>query len=111
VTLMEEDRQSRLLGNAAGIVILTILGMIAGFTFGVIRSWIGPHDQFQQLGLFVSGGFVGSVLGLGLAIVLAVLDRRSFRSLKKTMIVVAVTAVVFWAIVTLLRDLRANGTL
>jgi hypothetical protein len=108
---MEDDRQSRLLGNAAGIVILTIVGMMAGFTFGVIRSWIGPHDPFQQLGLVVSGGFVGTVLALGLAIVFAALERRSFRSIKKTMVVVAVTAVVFWAIVTLLRDLVANGTL
>ena len=108
---MEEDRQSRLLGNAAGIVILTIIGMMAGFTFGVVRSWIGQHDPFEQLGLVVSGGFVGTVLALGLAIVLAVLERGSFRSLKKTMIIVAVTAVVFWAIATLLRDLKANGTL
>lgn len=108
---MEKDRQSRLLGNAAGIVILTIIGMMAGFTFGVIRSWIGPHDPFAQIGLVVSGGFVGTVLGLGLGIVLAVLERGSFRSLKKTMAVIAVTAVVIWAVVTLLRDLVANGTL
>jgi hypothetical protein len=108
---MEQDHQSRLLGNAAGIVIVTIVGMMAGLTFGVVRSWIGQHDSFQQLGLVVSGGFVGTVLALGLAIVFAVLERGSFRSLKKTMVVVAVTGVVFWAIVTLLRDLKANGTL
>jgi hypothetical protein len=108
---MEEEREPRLLGNAAGIVIMTIVGMMAGFAFGVVRSWIGRHDPFAQLALVVSGGFIGTVLGLGLAIVLAVLERGSFRSLKKTMAVVAVTAVVLWAIVTLLRDLVANGTL
>jgi hypothetical protein len=103
--------EPRLLGNAAGIVILTIIGMMAGFAFGAARSWIGPHDPFQQLGLVVSSGFTGTVLGLGLAIVLAVLERGSFRSLKKMMAVIAVTAVVIWAIVTLLRDLVDNGTL
>jgi hypothetical protein len=103
--------EPRLLGNGVGIAIFTIGGMLAGFLFGMIRSWIGPQDQFRQLGLVVSGGFVGTVLGLGLAIVLAVLDRGSFRSLKKTMAVVAVTAVVLWAIMTLLRDLVASGTL
>jgi hypothetical protein len=103
--------EPRLLGNAAEVVILTIGGMMAGLAFGVIRSWIGPHDPFQQLRQVISGGFVGTVLGLGLAIVLAVLERGSFRSLKKTMAVVAVTAVVLWAIITLLRDLVANGTL
>jgi hypothetical protein len=108
---MQENRQSRLLGNAAGVVILAIVGMMAGFIFGLIRSWIGRHDPFEQIGTVVSGGFVGTVLGLGLAIVLAVMERGSFRSLKKTMAVVAVAAVVLWAIITLLRDLAANGTL
>jgi hypothetical protein len=107
---MKSD-EPRLLGNAASIVIFTIAGMMAGLGFGVIRSWIGPHDPFRQIGQVVSGGFVGSVLGLGLAIVLAVLERGSFRSVKKTMAVIAVTAVVLWAIITLLRDLVANGTL
>jgi hypothetical protein len=103
--------EPRLLGNAAGIVILTIAGMMAGFAFGVARVWIWPRDPFQQLGAVVSSGFVGTVFGLGLGILLAVLERGSFRSLKKTMAVVAVTALVIWAIVTLLRDLIASGTL
>ena len=103
--------EPRLLGNAAGIVILTIVGMMAGFAFGMARVWIWPRDALQKLGVVASSGFVGTVFGLGLAILLAVLERGSFRSLKKTMAVVAVTAVVIWAIITLLRDLKANGTL
>jgi hypothetical protein len=106
-----EDRPSRLLGNAAGIVIVTIGGMLAGLAFGFIRSRIGPRDALVQLGSIVAGGFFGSVFGLGLAIMLAVLERGSFRSLKKTMGFIAVAAVVIWAIITLLRDLSANGTL
>src|SRR6516165_2912978 len=102
------SEEPRLLGNAVGIVILTIVGMMAGFGFGVARSWIGPRDPFHQLSVVVSSGFIGTVCGLGLAIVLAVLERGSFRSLKKMMAVVAVTAVVIWAIVTLLRDLVAS---
>ena len=106
-----EARGSRLLGNASGIVILTITIMLAGLAFGVIRSWIGPHDPFLEIGFVASGGFVGTLFGLGLAVVLSVLERGSFRSLKKTMGVIAVVAVVLWAIITLLRDLSANGTL
>lgn len=106
-----ESSRSRLLGNAAGVVILTIAGLMAGLLFGMIRSWIGPHDPFVQIGFVVSGGFVGSLLGLGLAVVLSVLERGSFRSLKKTMGVIAVAAIVLWAIITLLRDLSVNGSL
>ena len=106
-----EVRESRLLGNASGVVILPIAGLLAGMAFGVIRSWIGPPDAFVRIGFVTLGGFLGTVFGLGLAVVLVVLDRSSFRSLKKTMGVVAVAAVVLWAIITLLRDLSANGTL
>ncbi len=106
-----EVRQSRLLGNAAGVVVVTIAGLLAGLAFGVIRSWIGPPDALVQIGFVTLGGFLGTVFGLGLAVVLSVVERGSFRSLKKTMGVVAVAAVVLWAIVTLLRDLSANGTL
>jgi hypothetical protein len=106
-----EVRESRLLGNASGVVILPIAGLLAGLAFGVIRSWIGRPDALVQIGFVTLGGFLGTVFGLGLAVVLALLDRSSFRSLKKTMGVVAVAAVVLWAIITLLRDLSANGTL
>jgi hypothetical protein len=105
---MEEERQSRLLGNAAGFVILTIGGLLGGLAFGVFRSWIGPQDPFRQLGYVVSGGVIGTVMAVGLAVLLTVLERGSFRSLKKTMAVVAVTAVVLWAAITLLRELTRS---
>jgi hypothetical protein len=104
-----EDRQPRLLGNAAGVVILTIAGLLGGLGFGYLRSWAGMRDQLAQIGLIASGGFFGSVFGLALAIVLAVLERGSFRSLGKTMTVVAVAAVVLWAIIILCREFLAHG--
>ena len=106
-----EIQRSRLLGNASGVVILPIAGLIGGLAFGMFRAWIAPRDPLLQVGIVATGGFMGTVFGLGLAVMLAVLERGSFRSLKKTMGVVAVTAVVLWAIITLLRDLSANGTL
>ncbi len=103
-----EDRGPRLLGNAAGVVIITIVGLLGGLAFGVLRAWLLRRDELENLALVVTAGFFGSVFGLGLAIVLAVLDRGSFRSLKKTMAVVAVTAVVLWAIVVLAREFLAK---
>jgi hypothetical protein len=100
-----EKVEPRLLGNAVGIAILTIGGMMAGLGYGFIRSWIMRIDPFIQIGQVVSGGVVGTLIGLGLAILLAARERGSFRSLKKTMAFVAVTGVVIWAISTLLRAL------
>ena len=99
------SQESRLLGNAAGFVILTISGMLVGLACGLIWSWFGRHDPFRQIGQVVSGGIVGTVIGLGLAILLAARQRGSFRSVKKTMVFIAATALVVWAINTLLRTL------
>ena len=103
-----EDREPRLLGNAAGVVIITIVGLLGGLAFGFLRAWLVQRDALENLAFVVTGGFFGSVFGLGLAIVLAVLERGSFRSLKKTMVLVAVTAVVLWAIVVLVREFLAK---
>lgn len=97
--------ESRLLGNAAGAVILTIAGMMAGLGAGLMWSWMEGFDPFRQLGQVVSGGVVGMVIGLGLAILLVARQRGTFRSLKGTMAFIAVVAVVAWAIVSLLRVL------
>ncbi len=99
--------ESRLLGNAAGVVILTIAGLMAGLAFGFVRSWIGPVDPLVQVGQVVSGGIVGSVIGLGLAILLAARERDAFRSVKKTMAFAAVTAIVVWAIIAVMRVVNA----
>jgi hypothetical protein len=100
-----QNAEPRLLGNAAGIAILTIGGMIAGLSFGFMKSKILWSDELLQLSQVVSGGIIGSVIGLGLAILLAARERGSFRSLKKTMVFIAALAVVVWATSTLLRVL------
>jgi len=103
-----DDREPRLLGNAAGVVIITIVGLLGGLAFGFIRARLVPREPLENLSFVVTGGFFGSVFGLGLAIVLAALERGSFRSLKKTMGLVAVTAVVLWAIIVLVREFLAK---
>jgi ABC-type sugar transport system permease subunit len=97
--------EPRLLGNAAGIAILTIGGMMAGLGFGFIKSRILWSHELLQLSQVVSGGIIGTVIGLGLAILLAARERGSFRSLQKTMVFIAALAVVVWATSTLLRVL------
>ncbi len=99
---MESDRP-RLLGNAGGVVILTIGGMLAGLGFGLCWSWLGGDDPFRRIGQVATGGFFGTVFGLGLAILLVARERGSFRSVKKTMVFIAAVAVVIWAVMALLR--------
>ena len=99
-----QSNESRLLGNAGGFVIFTIAGMMCGLLVGSVRSWLGPGDEFARIGWVVSGAVMGTVSGLGLAILLAARERGTFRSLKKTMAFVVVAAVVVWAIVWLLRE-------
>ncbi len=101
---MQND-ESRLLGNAVGIAILTIGGMMAGLGFGFFRAWLFRADEFSQINQVVTGGIIGTVIGLGLAILLAARERGSFRSLRKTMVFIAALAVVVWATSTLLRVL------
>ena len=81
-----------------GVVILTIGGMLAGLGFGVLRAWLLWSDPFVRIGQVVSGGVVGTVIGLGLSILLAARERGSFRSVKKTMLFIAAAAVVVWAV-------------
>jgi hypothetical protein len=87
---------------------MTIVGLLGGLAFGFLRAWLLRRDELENLAFVVTAGFFGSVFGLGLAIVLAVLERGSFRSLRKTMGLVAVTAVVLWAIVVLMREFLAK---
>jgi hypothetical protein len=100
-----QHREPRLLGNAVGVVILTIGGMLAGLGFGVFRAWLLWLDPFVQIAQVVSGGVIGTLIGLGLAILLAAHERGTFRSVKKTMVFIAAAAIVVWATFTLLRAL------
>jgi Ca2+/Na+ antiporter len=97
--------EPRLLENAAGAVILTIVGMLGGLACGLFWAWLRHEDAFRQIGQVVSGAIVGTIIGLGLAVLLAARQRGSFRSVKKTMVFIAAVAVVVWATNTLLRTL------
>ena len=96
-------RESRLRGNAAGVVILTICGMLGGLGLGLAWSWLEGDDPFRRIGQVATGGFFGTVFGLGLAILLVARERGSFRSVSKTMVFIAAAAVVVWAIMSLVR--------
>jgi hypothetical protein len=51
------------------------------------------------------------VFGAVVAVGVAVLERRRLYSLRRLMAYIVVIAVVLWAVIMLLRDLTANGTL
>jgi hypothetical protein len=92
-------------------VLLPILGMLGGIMLGAIRVKILHADEFAAVGYLVRGGFIGSVIGVVAAVIVAVLKRRDFTSVRKLMVLVLVAGVVLWAVITLIRDLVANGTL
>jgi len=106
-----ENSGSRLTRNASAFALFPILGMLGGLLLGAIRVWILRADEFAAIGYVVQGGFVGSVFGAVVAVGVAALERRSLTSLKKLMGFIVVVAVLLWAVITLLRDLAANGTL
>jgi hypothetical protein len=106
-----EHSESRLTRNASAMALFPILGMMGGILFGAFRVWIFSLDGLVGLRIVVQGGFVGSVLGAVVAVGFAALERRSLTSLQKLMGLIVVVAVLLWAVMTLLRDLAANGTL
>jgi len=93
------------------MALFPILGMMGGILLGAFRVWIIRADEFAAVSYVVQGGFIGSVLGAVVAVAFAALERRSLTSLKKLMGLIVIVAVLLWAVVTLLRDLTANGTL
>ncbi len=106
-----ERPSSSLTRNASLLIIFPIVGMMGGIVWGVIPVWVWGGDPFYQVKSIVVGGFVGSVLGAATAVLIAVLERGSITSLKKLMAIILVASVVFWAIISLLRTLVANGSL
>jgi len=93
------------------MALFPILGMMGGILLGAIRVWVLRADELAAVSYVVQGGFVGSVLGAMVAVGTAALERRSLTSLKRLMGFIVIVAVLLWAVITLLRDLAANGTL
>jgi len=106
-----ERSGSRLTRNASAMALFPILGMMGGILLGAIRVWVLRADELAAVSYVVQGGFVGSVLGAMVAVGTAALERRSLTSLKRLMGFIVIVAVLLWAVITLLRDLAANGTL
>jgi hypothetical protein len=102
---------SRLTRNASALALFPILGMLGGVVLGALRVWIVRTDELVAIGYIVKAGFIGSVVGVLVPVVLATLERESLTSVKKLMVLVAVASVVLWVIITLLGGLVANGTL
>jgi hypothetical protein len=106
-----ERSESRLNRNVSAMALFPILGMLGGILLGAIRVKMLSADEIAAVGYLVQGGFIGSALGVAVAVVFAAVERSTLTSLKKLMGTIVVIAVLLWALVTLLRDLVANGTL
>jgi hypothetical protein len=93
------------------MALFPIVGMLGGIVLGAIRVWALRVNDFEAVGHFVRGGFFGSVFGAVVAVGVAVLERRRLYSLRRLMAYIVVVAFLLWAVIMLLRDLTANGTL
>jgi hypothetical protein len=106
-----ERNETGLGRNAVLLVLLPIVGLLGGLLVGAIRARIQRADEFAQLALVIQNGFLGSVFGAATAVAFAVLERKNLTSLQRMVGVIAVAAVLLWAVVTLLRDLVASGVI
>jgi hypothetical protein len=106
-----EKPESRLAQNASALAIFPILGLLGGILFGLIRAGISGSDAFAKLQLATNGGFLGTIFGTALAVLVAFLDRKSLFSLRRMMTLILVAAVLLGAVIILLRDLIGSGAL
>lgn len=99
---MARDASIQVIFPAAGLV----LGPVLGYALGRFRF----ADEFAMITLITAGGLVGSVLGMAVALVLAVGFRKSdVTSIRGLAGLVLVAALIGWFTLTLLADFVTHG--
>jgi hypothetical protein len=106
---MEPD-DSSLQRNASFKVLLPIVGLLGGLVLGAIRAWVFTSDPLQILTLIISGGFVGSTLGMAAVLATAYpLCRRNLSSLRGLLIMALIAAFVTWFVLGMVQALSSSG--
>jgi hypothetical protein len=105
------DRQVRHLeSNASLRVLLPILGLIGGLGLGALRAWLAGAAELGAVALVVSGGIIGSALGMSAVLLCAYrVGQLELRSLKSLTILVLIAALVLWFALTMLAPIFAGG--
>ena len=107
----EPHPSSFLAKSASAMILFPILGLVGGLLYGVVRARIGRLDELGSIEMVVKCGFLGSVFGAMIGVVVAIQSRKSLTSLKRILALVAVACVLLWAVIMLLRDLAASGVI
>ena len=110
-TISEPRPSSFLTKSASAMILFPILGMVVGLVYGAVRARAGRLDEFGTIELVVRCGFLGSVFGTLIGVAVATLGWFRVTSLKRILVLVAVASVLLWALITLLRNLKASGVI
>jgi hypothetical protein len=105
------DRQAPHLESDASLrVLLPILGLLGGLGLGALRAWLAGAADIGAVALVVSGGIIGSALGMSAVLLCAYrLGQADLRSLKSLAFLVLVAALVLWFAFTMLAPVFASG--
>lgn len=105
------DRQVPHLESDASLrVLLPILGLLGGLGLGVLRAWLAGAADIGAVALVVSGGIIGSALGMSAVLLCACrLGQARLRSLKSLALLVLVAALVLWFSLTMLAPVFDSG--
>jgi hypothetical protein len=83
--------------NASTAVIFPIAGLLGGLFVGGLRAKGRGPDEIAQIECVVKWGITGFFAGLALVVLLAFSSRRqNLISMRKLMVLVAVTGVLAW---------------
>jgi hypothetical protein len=100
------DRQVPHLESDASLrVMLPILGLLGGLGLGALRAWLAGAAEIGAVALVVSGGIIGSALGMSAVLLCAYrLGQARIRSLKSfaLLVLVLVAALALWFALTML---------
>src|SRR5262249_40282182 len=103
-----DHQVSHLESNASLKVLPPILGLLVGLGFGGLRAWLYGVTDLGALALVISGGIIGSALGMSAVLLTAYrIGQADFRSIKSLAILVLVAALVLWFALTMLAPVFA----
>jgi hypothetical protein len=97
--------------DASTKVLWPVLGLFSGLLLGWLRAWISGASELALIALVISGGMVGSGLGMA-AVFMTLYPVRTLKApmLKGLMVLVLLAALVLWWILRGLADLLIHGT-
>jgi hypothetical protein len=107
-----ERQLPHLESNASLRVLFPIVGLLGGLGLGVVRSWLSGAGEIGAMGLVVSGGVIGSALGMSAVLLGAYrVGRDELRSLRSLAFLVLLVALVLWFALTLLAPVFAAASI